>query len=117
MTIATTIGPLWEELLTRGLLFRAVSGSQATPRRAIIAVLAVAIVFSLAHFDKDWVGRMWAFANRLGIRLDASGVTLDDPGVDCPPVSQHNCEQRFPVDRPLTVPATGSYSPPPYLEG
>src|SRR5260370_26609306 len=62
MIIATTIGPLWEELLTRGLLFRALSGNHATPRRAIIAVLVAALVFSLAHLDKDWVGRMWAFA-------------------------------------------------------
>ena len=63
MIIATTIGPLWEELLTRGILFRALSGNQATPRRAIIAVLVAALVFSLAHLDKDWVGRMWAFAS------------------------------------------------------
>lgn len=63
MIIATTIGPLWEELLMRGLLFRAVSGSQAKPHRAIIAVLAAALVFSLAHLDKDGVGRLWAFAS------------------------------------------------------
>jgi membrane protease YdiL (CAAX protease family) len=53
----------FEELLTRGLLFRALSGIHATPRRAIMAVLVAALVFSLAHLDKDWVDGMWAFAS------------------------------------------------------
>jgi len=86
MIIATTIGPLWEELLTRGLLFRAVSGSRAKPHRAIIAVLAAALVFSLAHLDKDWVGRLWAFASGMRVRLDSLVVALNNPGGDCPPV-------------------------------
>jgi membrane protease YdiL (CAAX protease family) len=73
--IATTIGPLWEELLTRGLLFRAVSGSPATVARAITR-FTTALVFNLAHFNKDWVGRMWAFASAYGwIRL-ASHPTI-----------------------------------------
>ena len=28
-----------------------------------MAVLVAALVFSLAHLDKDWVGGMWAFAS------------------------------------------------------
>src|SRR6266849_6007554 len=40
MIIVTTIVPLWDELLTRDLRFRAVSGSQATPRRGIVSALA-----------------------------------------------------------------------------
>jgi hypothetical protein len=60
MIIAATIGPLWEELLTRALLFRAVSGSQAKPRRAIIAVLDSLGVQS-GDLDKDCT--MWTLAS------------------------------------------------------
>src|SRR5260370_38378635 len=58
MIIATTVGPLWEELLTRGLLFLALSENHATPRRAIIAVLVPALRVRPGAVPSGWGWRV-----------------------------------------------------------
>jgi hypothetical protein len=92
MIIATNHWAAREELLTRALLFRAVSGSQAKPRRAIIGVLDSLGVQSV-DFDKDCKNE--GFRKRLRVRLNSSGVTLDNSSGDCPPVLQHTVYHVF----------------------
>jgi uncharacterized protein len=58
------VGPVGEELLFRGFLFR---GLVHEPRDGLPGILAIALIWSLLHIEYDWFGASLVFA--VGVTL------------------------------------------------